>query len=165
MQKIIKDGAIQECELNWIQDQDAAIAALASADKSKAIIPLTLWLDEDHDTNGVAGIWIDSTQSTEPLAGKDLSGLAVIGLNFLAFADGRSFSYARLLRERLNYQGEVRALGNFIPDQLGYLLRVGFNSFQFNESVNIEKALLLHKPFSVAYQGDVADPRPVFARR
>ena len=165
MQKIIKDGAIQDCDLNWIQDSEQAIAVLSSDDKAKAIIPLTLWLDESHDSSGVAGIWIDSTESTDPLADKDLSGLAVIGLNFLAFADGRSFSYARLLRERLNYQGEVRALGNFIPDQLGYLLRVGFNSFQFNESVDIEKALLLHKPFSVAYQGDVADPRPVFARR
>jgi len=165
MQKIIKDGAIQDCDLNWIQEQDDAIAALAGANKAKAIIPLTLWLDETQDTSGVAGFWIDSTQSTEPLADKDLSDVAVIGLNFLAFADGRSFSYARLLRERLNYQGEIRALGNFIPDQLGYLLRVGFNSFQFNESVDIEKALLLHKPFSVAYQGDVADPRPVFARR
>ena len=165
MQKIIKDGTIQNCSLNWVQDQEQAIAALSSEDKANAIIPLTLWLDDEHDTSGVAGFWIDSTQSTEPLADKDLSNVAVIGLNFLAFADGRSFSYARLLRERLNYQGEIRALGNFIPDQLGYLLRVGFNSFQFNESVDIEKALLLHKPFSVAYQGDVADPRPVFARR
>lgn len=165
MQKIIKDGAIQDCDLNWIQDKDEASAILSSDDKANAIIPLTVWLDESLDTSGVAGIWIDSTESTEPLADKDISDLAVIGLNFLAFADGRCFSYARLLRERLNYQGEVRALGNFIPDQLGYLLRVGFNSFQFNESVDIEKALLLHKPFSVAYQGDVADPRPVFARR
>lgn len=165
MQKIIKDGAIIDCDLNWIQDQEHALEVLASDDKAKAIIPLTLWLDEAHDTSGVAGIWIDSTENTDPLVGKDLSELAVIGLNFLAFADGRSFSYARLLRERLNYQGEIRALGNFIPDQLGYLLRVGFNGFQFNESVNIEKALLLHKPFSVAYQGDVADPRPVSARR
>jgi uncharacterized protein (DUF934 family) len=165
MQKIIKDGAIQDCDLNWIQDQEQAIALLSSDAKANAIIPLTLWLDDEHDTSGVAGIWIDGTESTDPLTDKDLSSLAVIGLNFLAFADGRSFSYARLLRERLNYQGEVRALGNFIPDQLGYLLRVGFNSFQFNETVDIEKALLLHKPFSVAYQGDVADPRPVFGRR
>ena len=165
MQKIIKDGVIQDCDLNWIQDQEQAVEALAGDQKAKAIIPLNLWLDEAHDTSGVAGIWIDSTESTEPLVGKDLSELAVIGLSFLAFADGRCFSYARLLRERLNYQGEVRALGNFIPDQQGYMLRVGFNGFQFNESVDIEKALLLHKPFSVAYQGDVADPRPVFARR
>ncbi|MEC8082640.1 MAG: DUF934 domain-containing protein, partial [Pseudomonadota bacterium] len=95
----------------------------------------------------------------------DLSQFDVIGVNFPTFMDGRGFSYARLLRERLNYQGEIRALGAFMADQQGYLIRCGFNSFEFAEDVNLDIALTLNKPFSVAYQGDVADPRPIFLRR
>ena len=40
-----------------------------------------------------------------------------------------------------------------------------FNSFQFNDEVDLEKALVLHRPLSIAYQGDVTDPRPIFLRR
>ena len=99
------------------------------------------------------------------LAGQDLSSLSVIAIHFPAFVDGRGFSHARLLRERFDFQGDIRALGHFIPDQLGYLLRVGFTSFQFTEEVNLENTLKLCKPFSVKYQGDVEDPRPIFLRR
>ena len=158
MPKLIKDGVITESPFEWLQDAEASI-------NENSIVAAQKWLTEQDSIGKVAGIWLDAGDGTEILDGIDLNQFAVIGVNFPAFADGRGFSYARLLRERFNYQGEVRALGAFIPDQLGYLLRVGFNSFQFSEEVDLEKALLLHKPFSVAYQGDVADPRPIFLRR
>lgn len=158
MPKLIKDGAIIDNQYEWLQDID-------STTNEKSIVAAQKWLSEKDTIGKVAGIWLDAGDGTEILEGIDLNQFNVIGINFPAFADGRGFSYARLLRERFDYQGEVRALGGFIPDQLGYLLRVGFNSFQFAEDVDLEKALLLHKPFSVAYQGDVADPRPIFLRR
>ncbi|MDB4837858.1 DUF934 domain-containing protein, partial [Marinomonas sp.] len=123
------------------------------------------WLTEKETIGDVAGIWLDAGEGVESLEGVNLNQFDVIGVNFPAFADGRGFSYARLLKERLHYEGEIRALGNFIPDQLGYLLRVGFTSFEFAESVDLEKALALHSSFTVAYQGDVHDPRPIFLRR
>ncbi|BFM48360.1 DUF934 domain-containing protein [Marinomonas sp. THO17] len=158
MPKLIKDGIITESPFEWQQDAEASSNA-------NSIVAAQKWLSEKDTIGKVAGIWLDAGDGTEILEDIKLDQFAVIGVNFPAFADGRGFSYARLLRERFNYQGEVRALGSFIPDQLGYLLRVGFNSFQFGEEVDLEKALLLHKPFSVAYQGDVADPRPLFLRR
>ncbi|RBO79835.1 DUF934 domain-containing protein [Marinomonas aquiplantarum] len=158
MPKLIKDGAIIDNQYEWLQDID-------STTNEKSIVAAQKWLSEKDTIGKVAGIWLDAGDGTDILEGIDLNQFNVIGINFPAFADGRGFSYARLLRERFDYQGEVRALGGFIPDQLGYLLRVGFNSFQFAEDVDLEKALLLHKPFSVAYQGDVADPRPIFLRR
>lgn len=163
MQKIIKNGAIIESDLMWVQSTDE-LAGLTADSLAKAIIPLSAWLEMEN-SNTVAGIWLESDENTSQLQDKDINSLAVIGINFPAFADGRGFSHARLLRERFDYQGDVRALGHFIPDQLGYLLRVGFSSFQFAEEVNLEKALALHKPFSIAYQSDVADPRPLFLRR
>jgi len=158
MPKLIKDGAIIDNQYEWLQDTD-------STANENSIVAAQKWLSEKDTICKVAGIWLDAGDGTDILEGIDLNQFNVIGINFPAFADGRGFSYARLLRERFDYQGEVRALGGFIPDQLGYLLRVGFNSFQFAEDVDLEKALLLHKPFSVAYQGDVADPRPIFLRR
>ncbi|MGR0278925.1 DUF934 domain-containing protein [Marinomonas dokdonensis] len=158
MPKLINNGAIVENTFQWLQDAEQTADA-------NSIVPAQHWLANQDTIGPVAGIWLEAGDGTEILADTDLSQFSVIGINFPAFMDGRGFSYARLLRERFNYEGEVRALGNFIPDQLGYLLRVGFSSFQFNEDVNLEKALELHKPFSIAYQGDVAEPKPIFLRR
>lgn len=158
MPKLIKNGEIVDNTYNWLQDAEQAITP-------NSIVPAQKWLAEKNAIGDIAGIWLEAGDGVEFLQGVDLKQFQVIGINFPAFTDGRGFSYARLLKERLNYQGEIRALGNFIPDQLGFLLRVGFNSFQFNEEVDLEKALALHKPFSIAYQGDVSDPRPLFLRR
>ncbi|MBD5771776.1 DUF934 domain-containing protein [Marinomonas colpomeniae] len=158
MPKLIKNGEIIDNTYVWLQDEEQEITP-------NSIVPAQKWLAEKDSIGDVAGIWLEAGDGVECLQGLDLSELDVIGINFPAFVDGRGFSYARLLKERLNYKGEIRALGNFIPDQLGYLLRVGFNSFQFNDEVDLEKALALHRPLSIAYQGDVTDPRPIFLRR
>ena len=158
MPKLIKDGAIVDNTYVWQQDADATVT-------DNAIVPMQVWLDNQDSIGPVAGIWIDAGEGVEPLQGVDLSQFAVIGVHFPSFMDGRGFSYARLLRERLNYQGEIRALGNFMADQQGYLIRCGVNSFQFAEDVNLDIALTLNKPFNVAYQGDVMDKRPAFLRR
>ena len=158
MPKLIKNGKIIDSTYIWRQDDIQEFT-------SHCIVPAKKWLAEKETIGDVAGIWLEAGDGVELLQEVDLSQFNVIGVNFPAFVDGRGFSYARLLKERLNYQGEIRALGNFIPDQLGYLLRVGFNSFQFNDEVDLDKALELHSPFSVAYQGDVTDPRPIFLRR
>lgn len=158
MPKLIKNGEIVDNLQIWQQDSENAAT-------EASIVPMSKWLAEQDSIGPVAGIWIDAGEGTEALADVDLNQFAVIGIHFPAFVDGRGFSYARLLRERLAYKGDIRALGNFIPDQLGYLLRVGFNSFQFNDEVDLDKALVLHKSFSIAYQGDVNEPRPMFLRR
>ncbi len=158
MPKLIKNGEIIDNPYIWLQDAEEAVVP-------NGIVAAKKWLAEKDTIGDVAGIWLEAGDGVECLQGVDLSQFDVIGVNFPAFVDGRGFSYARLLKERLHYQGEIRALGNFIPDQLGYLLRVGFNSFQFNDDVDLDAALALHSPFSVAYQGDVSDPRPIFLRR
>jgi phosphoadenosine phosphosulfate reductase len=56
--------------------------------------------------------------------------LSLIALVFPAFSDGRSYSAARLLRERLNYQGELRAVGDVLADQIPLMRRCGITSFE-----------------------------------
>ena len=51
-------------------------------------------------------------------------------LPFPKFADGRSMSTARLLRERHGYRGEVRASGDVLIDQMPLMRRCGFDAFE-----------------------------------
>ena len=55
--------------------------------------------------------------------------MKLIILDFPKFTDGRAYTQARLLRERLGYTGELRASGAVFIDQLPFLLRCGFDSF------------------------------------
>ncbi|MTI12506.1 DUF934 domain-containing protein [Sansalvadorimonas verongulae] len=88
----------------------------------------------------------------------------VIAIHFNAFADGRGFSLARLLRERLNYQGKIRAVGDFLPDQMHYLARCGFNSFALPDGTKQETAKQCLKAFTEAYQISWDRKEPLFKR-
>jgi phosphoadenosine phosphosulfate reductase len=68
----------------------------------------------------------ESVRALEPYLWK----LALIALAFPSFSDGRSYSAARLLRERLNYQGEIRAVGDVLADQIPLMRRCGITSFE-----------------------------------
>jgi len=59
----------------------------------------------------------------------DLANFKVIALDFPAYKDGRAYSYARLLRDRYGYEGEIRAVGDVLLEQLHYMQRVGFDAF------------------------------------
>ncbi len=50
--------------------------------------------------------------------------------SFPKFRDGRAYSYARLLRERYGFEGELRAVGDVLLEQLFFMLRTGFNAFE-----------------------------------
>jgi len=60
----------------------------------------------------------------------DLAERPLVALAFDKFADGRSFSYARILRDRRGFQGELRATGDVLIDEIPLMLRCGFDSFE-----------------------------------
>ena len=70
----------------------------------------------------------------------------------------------RDLREH-GYRGELRAVGAFLPDQMHYLRRCGFDAFQFNDESRLEEGLRQLDIFSEHYQGAMDEPRPLFRRR
>ena len=80
------------------------------------------------------GIRLGSDQAPTPIAG-DLERFSLVALEFPTFTDGRAYSYARLLRERYGYAGEVRATGNVLGDQLAFMLRCGFDTFEVADGV------------------------------
>ncbi|MBC7767257.1 MAG: phosphoadenylyl-sulfate reductase [Phycisphaerales bacterium] len=82
-----------------------------------------------------------------------LDSAALIAVDFHRIGDGRGYSHAFMLRERLNYRGRLRALGAVTADQLFALARVGFDSFALRADQSAETALAALNTFSVPYQG------------
>jgi uncharacterized protein (DUF934 family) len=75
------------------------------------------------------GVKLEADQEVEALA-YDLPRLSVVALDFPKFGDGRSYSNARLLRERYGFKGQIRAVGDVLREQAGFMLRVGFDAFE-----------------------------------
>lgn len=93
-----------------------------------------------------------------------LSSLALIAVYFQIFTDGRGFSVARELRD-LGYRGELRARGHFLPDQVHFLHRCGFDAFQPDDENRLIVCLEHLQGFSEHYQASATQPLPLFRRR
>lgn len=157
--KIILDNAVVEDDWQLI---DAAEDTLP---EGKIIVPLKVWNEQLSELSArpQIGLWLNSDESPQDIQG-DLHQLDVIAVNFPAFADGRGFSYGRELRETHRYQGQLRAIGGFIRDQLFYLKRCGFNAFAL-DATDLEAALSSFQDFSETYQAAIDQPTPLFRRR
>ena len=160
MPRLIKDGALADNQWQLLQDASADIPA------GQVIIPLDLWLAQRDQLSARSdiGVWLESDQVAEQL-GADAAKLPLIAINFPTFMDGRGFSTGRLLRERFGFTGELRAIGNYMRDQLFYLKRCGFNAFDCNEDMDAEAALASLSDFSESYQAAVDQPIPLYRRR
>lgn len=99
---------------------------------------------------GKLGVRFGNTDRPEALQAF-LPKLSIIVLPFPAFNDGRAYSIARKLRE-MGYSGELRATGNVLPDQLQFMLQVGFDAFDIGERFPLETWLKASRQMSLAYQ-------------
>jgi uncharacterized protein (DUF934 family) len=84
--------------------------------------------------------------------GPYLGRLAAVALVFPSFRDGRAYSQARLLRERYNYRGELRATGQVLRDQFVFMLRAGFDAFEVKKDSDAVAFADTIKRYSVFYQ-------------
>jgi uncharacterized protein (DUF934 family) len=97
-----------------------------------AIVSLTRWLDEKTALRGHnAPLGLHLTAADDPgTIADDVPRFGLIAIDFPAFTDGRGYSTARLLRERLGFSGELRAVGNVLRDQFLFMHRCGFDAFE-----------------------------------
>ncbi|MFG1496386.1 DUF934 domain-containing protein [Saccharospirillum sp. HFRX-1] len=150
MQNLIKNGALITDDA-WVlvEDDSAKVSSTAAT-----ILPLQRYqeLSEAGNLPEQAAVWLNDEQMPEDVADL-LDNVKLVALHFPKFADGRSFSKARLLRDRLGYQGEIRAIGDFLPDQVDYMTRCGVNAFACRTEREAETALSMLDTFSVHYQG------------
>lgn len=133
MTKLIKSGA-------FAQDIYASVADDAALPEGPVLVSLARF-KRDRDTllarNTPLGIRLQSSENPESL-GADLDHFALIALEFPKFRDGRAFSWARMLRTRLGFTGEIRAVGDFLYDQVNYQHRVGFDAWEVPDHFTIE---------------------------
>ena len=130
---LIKDG--RQIADNWVKVADESEVPTASP----IIVSLNRWNEEKETLIGLGqdlGILLESDQSPEHIEG-DLGKLSLVALNFPAFGDGRAYSYARILRERYGFDGEVRAIGDVLYDQIQLMHRCGFDAMEIENAATL----------------------------
>jgi len=148
--QIIKDKHIVDDTWQYVSDDETIPAG-------DVTLSLARWQQEKHALihhAGRLGVRLQSSDAVAELA-DDLTHFALIELDFADFADGRPFSQAWLLRERLGYGAELRAVGHYMPDQAFYLSRVGVNAFYPEKFEDLPVMLAKLNEFSVHYQRSV----------
>jgi uncharacterized protein (DUF934 family) len=109
-------------------------------DAGGAIVSLTRFRKDRAsllERNTPIGVRLKPEESPEEL-GDDVHRLSVVVIEFPKFADGRGFSWARMLRTRLGFKGQIRATGDFIYDQVAYQHRVGFDAWEVKDNFTLE---------------------------
>ena len=144
--RLLRDGRIVEDDWSYVgeADDDAAPAL---------ILTFAQWQGERDkwDTRGRRlGVVLKPANQVELLE-PDISRFELIGAEFSGPSEGRGYSQARILRERWKFGGELRATGYVRRDQLFFMARCGFNSFQLADA-DIEAAHAALPVFSWAYQ-------------
>jgi uncharacterized protein (DUF934 family) len=157
---LIKDGRVADDPWLRLADDEALPTG------APAIVSLERWQAERESLagrNAPLGLWLRSDQSPA-LVADDLDHFDLVALDFPKFNDGRAFSYARLLRERYGYRGELRAVGEVLRDLLLYMHRCGFDAFAIDRDDALERWEAALEEMSVWYQ-PTADGRPIVLRQ
>jgi uncharacterized protein (DUF934 family) len=92
-----------------------------------------------------------------------LASAQAVELHFPKFSDGRAFSQAVQLRRRHGYQGDIRATGDVLIDQLVQMQRSGFSSAVLRDDQDAAHGQKLLTQYAAFYQGDAAHATPKFA--
>lgn len=167
MPRIIKNRAVVEDAWTVLRLAEGQTPENTPLPQGPVLVPLSVWHARKSALLAASqpvGVWLAAGEGPESLA-DDLEKLALIAVDFPKFTDGRGYSAARLLRERYGYRGEIRAIGDVLPDQLFLMARCGIDAFALRADKNADQALALLDTFKEPYQAGVDKPEPLFRRR
>lgn len=155
-----KDGQLVEDSYVFVNSKEEI------PDSGKIVVALGKFLEITEELVTRQGQWgIRLNVDSEPeLLTPWLEQVNYIEVTFPKFSDGRGYSTAQLLRRRLGYRGELRAVGDIGLDQVGYLQRSGFDSFNF-ESFDFQAVTQALSAFSNVYQPAADQTIPIFKKR
>lgn len=154
------EGALVDDSWRVIADDEAIpttgdlIVSLPRLEEARAVLP----------RGGRVGIRIPGDTEPEGIA-PFLSAVPLVAIEIPKFTDGRAYSLARLLRDRHRYEGELRAMGHVLREQLLYLSRCGFDAFALAPGKDLDDALSAFAELPVHYQPGADGEPPIWKRR
>lgn len=159
--------------LIWSGSQDEGGLPDLEHGPHNVLVPFAWWIQHHKEADvqskakaGQIGVWFAADDDILKHAELIEEGKAVwplVAAHFPIFRDGRSFSTAALLRDRFQWTGEIRAIGDVLIDQLLQGARVGFDSFALRPDQNLDVALKQFDLFSVTTQNSWRDKRSLLA--
>ncbi len=166
MPKLIELVGAEAC---WADDAFTHVTDEdATPETGDVIVSLARFQAEGEDllasNSRRVGVRIESDQEVEVLA-YDLPRIAVVALTFPKYRDGRAYTSARLLRERFNYEGQVRAVGDVLQEQAGFMVRCGFDAFEPADGATPEAWTKAASRFRHVYQRAADDRQVAFEER
>jgi uncharacterized protein (DUF934 family) len=164
--QIIRHRAVVDDDWSVLHLDEGAAPTMVDVPEGKIIVPLAVWhaQRERLAARTELGVWLAPDERAESLDG-DLHRFAVIAVQFPKFSDGRGYSIAYNLRKRMGYNGELRAIGDVLRDQLFQMARTGFDAFATRPDRSIHDALLGLTVFTETYQASVDTALPLFRRK
>ena len=146
----------------WNGEQDEGGIPDLEHGAHKVLVPFHWWITHHKNADiierankGEIGVWFAADEDILKHANVIEAGKKIwplVAAHFPIFRDGRSFSTAALLRDRLGWEGEIRAIGDVLVDQLLQGARVGFDSFELRPDQSLEVALNQFDLFTVTTQ-------------
>ena len=165
--RLLHDARIVDDEWRYLAElTPGSIPTEPGADASALILPLDQWLAEEaawRNFAGRLGVLLTPAHKVEQIV-PDLARFALVAAEFPGPSEGRGYTQARLLRERHGFTGELRAAGYVRRDQLFFLARCGFNSFELPEH-ELAAAVATFSTFTAEYQPSNDAGLPVRLRR
>lgn len=165
MPKLIKLTGPHQAD--WANDRFTAVADDEALPAGGVILSLARFQAEGDallSEGREVGVTLQADEAVEDLA-YDLPRLSVVALTFPKFRDGRAFTSARLLRERFNYDGEVRAVGDVLQELAQFMVRCGFDAFEPADGSTPEAWVKAAFRFRHVYQRAADHREPAFEER
>jgi uncharacterized protein (DUF934 family) len=155
-QRVLRRGSVVEDD--WTSSADGG---------GRIIVPLERWRSERElllSGGAGVGVLLPNTEDVDAVYA-EVRDRPLIALEFPAFTDGRALTQAVLLRTRLAFTGELRAVGDIIRDLVFWLGRCGFDSIVPRQDQDLEACRLALSELKVSYQAAADGRTPVWIAR
>lgn len=160
---ILRGGELVDDNWTVIEDGRTEVEAV----DGKVIVTLARWRAEREAllaAQTAVGVLVPNTADIEAVY-PEIADRPLIALQFPVFTDGRALSQAVVLRKRLGFRGELRAVGDVIRDLVFWLGRCGFDSIVPRKDQRLEDCRAALQELTVAYQAAADAHTPVWIRR
>ena len=149
---LLRNGRLSADD-TWVRLDDASDRAPGTP----VLSGLARFLEDAAAHRAGAGVVLAPDDDALALA-PYLDRLQLVAIDFPQYTDGRGYSHARLLRERLGFGGEIRAVGDVRVDQIAFMTRAGIDAFDLAEAPDEATLARALTRYRTSYQPTYALP-------